>query len=69
MTTLHATGPSVAILRWTPEDFARLRVEEREALVHHHVMRLLCGETTAEASWVHAGVSVEVEADMEQGEE
>ncbi len=62
-----ASGPTTAIMHFDTAKTAGLRHEQVEHLAYH-IARLLTGERTAESEWLHAGIRIECEPDMDQGE-
>lgn len=65
---LKATGQTVARIRFDAGRTAGMRGDERHQIAYH-VARLLAGEGTAASEWEHFGITIEVEADSDGGEE
>jgi hypothetical protein len=62
MPNLKAVGPSVAVIRFDPAQFASLRRDEVDHAAYH-IARLLAGEGTAESECTHLGMTIVVRSD------
>ena len=65
---LRASTASMAVIRFDPTRTCSLRREQVDHLAYH-VARLITGQGTAANEWTHLGFSIELEEDMDQGED
>lgn len=57
--TLHADGPNILRIGFTPEQWRALLPDQRQQLFYHF-NRVLSGETSAVSEWEFLGLRVDV---------